>query len=129
VGAKENMTSEESQVNPKKLFVGNLPWSMTEDQLTELFSQHGELVSVKLIIDKMSGRSKGIAFVEYATEEMANQAMEAVNGMEVEGRALVVNVARPFQPRERVGGRDFGGGNNYRGGNRGGDRGGFNRRG
>lgn len=126
VGAKENMTSEESQVNPKKLFVGNLPWSLTEDQLTEMFSQYGELVSVKLIIDKMSGRSKGIAFVEFATEEMAAQAMEAANGMEVDGRALVVNVARPFQPRERVGGRDFGGRRDF---GRGGNRGGFNRRG
>lgn len=126
------MTSEESQVNPKKLFVGNLPWSLTEDQLTEMFSQYGELVSVKLIIDKMSGRSKGIAFVEFATEEAASQAMEAANGMEIEGRALVVNVARPFQPRERVGGRDFGGRRDFsRGGNSGSNRGGggYNRRG
>lgn len=128
------MTTD-SQVNPNKLFVGNLPYSVTEDQLREIFAEYGEIVDLKLIIDRMSGRSKGIAFVEYASKEMADAAIEAVNGMEVDGRALIVNVARPFQPRERSegGGGGFGGGN--RGGFRGGDRrdnrgggGGFGRR-
>ncbi|MEX0895405.1 MAG: RNA-binding protein [Patescibacteria group bacterium] len=124
------------QVNPNKLFVGNLPYSVTEDQLRDIFSEHGEIVDLKLIIDRMSGRSKGIAFVEYASKEMADAAIEAVNGMELEGRALIVNVARPFQPRERTGGGDRGGfGGGDRGGYRGGDRrdnrgggGGFGRR-
>lgn len=122
------------QVNPNKLFVGNLPYSVTEDQLRDIFSEHGEIVDLKLIIDRMSGRSKGIAFVEYASKEMADAAIEAVNGMELEGRALIVNVARPFQPRERTGGDRGGFGGGDRGGYRGGDRrdnrggGGFGRR-
>lgn len=113
------MTTD-SQVNPNKLFVGNLPYSVTEEQLREIFAEHGEIVDLKLIIDRMSGRSKGIAFVEYSAKEMADKAIEAVHGMDLDGRSLIVNVARPFQPRERTGG--FGGGN--RGGNGGGYRGG-----
>jgi cold-inducible RNA-binding protein len=126
------MNNSDAQANPRKLFVGNLPYSATEDQLNDLFAPHGEIVEIKLIIDRMSGRSKGIAFVEYVNEADAQKAIDAVNGTELEGRALIVNVARPFQPRERTGG--FGGGNRggfgggqrsggYRGGN---DRGGYN---
>lgn len=106
-----------SQANPKKLFIGNLPWSATQEQISELFAPHGEVVDVKLIVDRATGRSKGIAFVEYATEEEAQKAIEAMHGFEMDGRALTVNVARPQAPR-----RDFGGG-----GDRGGHRGGFNR--
>jgi cold-inducible RNA-binding protein len=118
-------------VNPKKLFVGNLPYSTTEDQLNELFSQYGQLTEVKLITDRMTGRSRGIAFVEFANEEEAAAAVEAVNGYELDGRALMVNIARPQAPRENRGfggggrsggGRGFGGGG---GGFRGGDRGGY----
>lgn len=113
------------QINPRKLFVGNLPYSVTEEQLTEMFAQYGELVEVKLVINKFDGRSRGIAFVEFATEEEANAAIEATNGMEIDGRALVVNVARPQAPRENRPRRDFGGGgyNDRRsGGGYGGDR-------
>ncbi len=118
------------QVNPRKLFVGNLPYGVTEDQLNDLFGQYGELQEVKLIIDRMTGRSKGIAFVEFVNEADAATAMEATNGTEVDGRAIIVNVARPFAPRERTGG--FGGGDRrggFGGGNdrRGGGGGGYNR--
>lgn len=120
------MTTD-SQVNPNKLFVGNLPYSVTEDQLRDLFSQHGEIVDLKLIIDRMSGRSKGIAFVEYAEKAMADAAIEAMHGSELDGRALIVNVARPFQPRERTGGGNGYGGGGFGGGSRGGYRGGDRR--
>lgn len=122
------MNDQSSQVNPKKLFVGNLPFSTTQQEIEELFAQHGELVEVKLITDRMSGRSKGIAFVEFATEEEAAAAMEALNNFEMNGRNIFVSVARPFVPREQksFGGGDFGGGrrggfDRNRGG-RGGDR-------
>ncbi len=101
--------------NPKKLYVGNLPYSVSEDQLRDLFSQFGEIVDLKLITDRMSGRSRGIAFVEYASEEDAGKAIEATNNTELDGRSIVVNVARPPKPRTQGG---FGGGD--RGGNRGG---------
>jgi len=104
--------------NPKKLFIGNLPYSTTEDQLRDLFSQFGEITDLKLITDRMSGRSRGIAFVEYTIEEDAGKAIEATNNTEVDGRTIIVNVARPSKPRTQGG---FGGG---RGG---GYRGGYNR--
>ena len=117
------MNGQDPQENPNKLFVGNLPWSTTQDQLQELFAQYGEIVDIHLVTDRMSGRSRGIAFVEFATKEEAQAAIDAANGMELEGRALLVNVARPRAPRN----------NNFRGGNRGGynrggDRGGYGRR-
>jgi RNA recognition motif-containing protein len=123
------------QQNNKKLYVGNLPYSTGEEDLRNLFGQYGEIVSVTLIIDKMSGRSKGFGFVEFTEEDAANAAVEAVNGMELEGRAMVVNVARPPAPRED---RRGGGGGGYRGGSgggggfrggrsSGGDRGGYDR--
>lgn len=122
------MTSDPQQANPRKLFVGNLPYTVTDQQLSDIFSQYGELVDVKVIIDRMTGRSKGIAFVEFSSEDAASQAIEATNGMELDGRAMVVNVARPFQPRERSQGGfggdrrgGSGGGGGFRGG-RGGDR-------
>ena len=109
------------QANPKKLFVGNLPYSATEESVVNLFSEYGQIEEAKLIIDRMSGRSKGIAFVTFATEEEANAAIEALNGYEMEGRGLVVNVARPMVPRDNRGGGGFGGGSrdNRGGGNRG----------
>lgn len=125
------------QKDPSKLFVGNLPWSMSEEDLTALFSEHGELEDVHLVTDRYSGRSRGIAFVKFAGDEgekNAATAMEAVNGQEHDGRELRVNVAEPRKPREnRGGGYNRGGGD--RGGSRGGgynsrggsDRGGYNR--
>ena len=101
--------------NPKKLYIGNLPYTVTEDQLRDLFSQFGEITDLKLITDRMSGRSRGIAFVEFASEEDAAKAIEATNNTEMDGRTIIVNVARPPKPRTDGG---FGGGD--RGGNRGG---------
>lgn len=109
------------QVNNKKLFVGNLPYSASEQQLQELFSQYGEIASATIVTDRMSGRSKGFAFVEYTDEAAAQAAVEGVNGYEMDGRALVVNIARPPQPRENRGGfRPRTGGGGFGGGNRGG---------
>jgi len=117
--------SDDMTTNNKKLFVGNLPFSATEDQLRDIFSQFGEIVDLKLIVDRMTGRSKGFAFVEFADEATAQAAIEATNGKDVGGRAMVVNVARPPAPREDRGPRrDFGGGS--RGGfGGGGSRGGY----
>lgn len=114
------MNDTNTQANPKKLFVGNLPYSTTEQELVDLFSQYGELVSVAVITDRMTGRAKGIAFVEFASEEAAAQAIEATNNMDLNGRNIMVNVARPMQPREK---RPF------QSGGYGNSRGGFDRRG
>lgn len=109
--------------DPKKLFVGNVPFNTSEDELRDLFAQYGTVTSVKLITDRMTGRSKGIAFVEMSTEQEAQDAINGANNQEFSGRPLVVNVARPQVPREQ---RSFGGssGGGYRGGNSGGYRGG-----
>lgn len=103
--------------NPKKIFVGNIPFSTTEEVLVELFSEHGKVVEAALIVDRHSGRSKGIAFITFETEEEAQAAIEALNGFEIEGRDLVVNVARPRVPRNNRGNFDRGNRNNG-GGNR-----------
>ncbi|MDQ3008732.1 MAG: RNA-binding protein [bacterium] len=125
------MTDAVPQANQNKLFVGNLPFNTTEQELQELFAQFGEIVEIKLITDRMTGRSKGIAFVEFASEDQAAQAIEGTNGTQMQGRDLVVNVARPFVPRERNfddrGGSGMGGGGGRRpsyGNNRGGSGGG-----
>lgn len=115
--------------NKKKLFVGNLPFSLTEDEMRDIFSEFGEIVSVNLITDKFSGRPKGFGFVEYTTEEAAQAAVESLDGKEVNGRNIVVNIAMPPKPRsdrgdrggfKPRGGRDFNRGN--RGGYRNDDR-------
>jgi RNA recognition motif-containing protein len=114
------------QQDPTKLFVGNLPWSMSQDDLTNLFSEYGELEDVHLVTDRDSGRSRGIAFVKFAGddgEKNAASAMEAVNGQEHDGRELRVNIAQPRKPRENRGGYNRGGsrgGYNSRDGNKGG---------
>ena len=79
----------------KKLYVGNLPFSTTREELTELFSAHGEVVDVNVIIDKFSGRSKGFAFVEMSTEEEAQKAATALDGSTVGERQIKVTEARP----------------------------------
>lgn len=81
------------------LFVGNLPYAMDSAQLQALFVQAGNVVSAKVISDKYSGRSRGFGFVEMATDEDAKKAIEMFNGKDVEGRALVVNEARPREER------------------------------
>jgi RNA recognition motif-containing protein len=82
-----------------KLYVGSLPYSTTEQQLTELFSQHGTVQSAKLITDRFTGQSRGFAFVEMATSEEAQKAIAALHGSELGGRTLVVNEARPQEKR------------------------------
>lgn len=89
-----------------KLFVGNLPFSVTENSLKDIFSGAGTVVSANIITDKMSGRSRGFGFVEMSTEEEVKSAIEKFNGYELEGRKIAVNEARPM--KERTGG--FGGG-------------------
>ncbi|MBI4529227.1 MAG: RNA-binding protein [Deltaproteobacteria bacterium] len=82
-----------------KLYVGNLPYSVAEAKLQELFSRHGSVVSARIITDKFSGRSKGFGFVEMGSSEEAERAAAALNGHEFEGRTLVVSEARPQEGR------------------------------
>lgn len=110
------------QKDPAKLFVGNLPWSMSQDDITKVFAEYGELEDVYLVTERHTGRSRGIAFVKYAGEDgekNAAAAMEAQDGKEHDGREIRVNIAEPRKPRNDRG--------NNRGGSRGGDRGGYNR--
>lgn len=88
----------------RKIYVGSLPYSITEQQLTDLFSPHGAVESARVITDKFSGRSKGFGFVEMASDEEAQKAITALNGTSLEGRSLVVNEARPQESRPRSGG-------------------------
>ncbi len=78
-----------------KLFIGNLNWAVTDDQLRDLFSQAGTVTDAVVIKDRMNNRSKGFGFVQMSTEEEANKAVEMFNGQELDGRELVVNIARP----------------------------------
>ena len=94
-----------------KLYVGGLAWATTEQTLHAEFSKAGEVVSVSIITD--NGRTKGFGFVEMATPEAAQAAIDMFNGQELEGRSLTVNEARPKAPRSNFGGRNdrsFGGG-------------------
>lgn len=100
----------------KKLYVGNLPYSATEDQIRTLFSQAGEIRDVAVITDRETGKSKGFGFVEMATAEAAQEAIKRFNGYAMDNRNLVVNEARPRE--ERSGG---GGGGGPRRDSRGGD--------
>lgn len=107
-------------MDKKKLFVGSLPWSVTSDQLKELFSQYGEITEAVVISDRNTGRSKGFGFVTFANEEDAQKALE-MNGKDVEGRAIIVNTARPREERRPGGGGGYrGGGGGYGGGGGGG---------
>lgn len=92
----------------KKLFVGNVPFAITEDRLKEVFSEAGDVESVAIITDKMTGRPRGFVFVEMATEEGAQKAIETLHGKDVDGREINVNEARPRE--ERPQGGNFGGG-------------------
>ena len=77
------------------IYVGNLPWSYKDDTLRELFEEHGEVSDAKVIVDRMSGRSRGFGFVEMASEEDAATAIEALNGYDADGRELKVSEAKP----------------------------------
>lgn len=108
----------------KKLYVGNLPFSATDQILSDTFAQCGTVESAKIITDRDTGRSKGFGFVEMSTEAEAADAISKFNGADYDGRAMTVNEAKPMAPRENRGG--FGGGSG--GGNRdrnAGSRGGF----
>ena len=106
----------------KKLYVGGLPYSTKDEELKEAFSQAGAVESANVIVDKMTGRSRGFGFVEMATDEDAQKAIEMWNGKELGGRKLIVNEAKPMEarPPRREGG--FGGGRSDRGGFGGGRR-------
>lgn len=99
----------------KRVFVGNLPFNATEDQLRELFSQHGEVVSAEMVKDKFTERSRGFAFVEMATDEAAAAAVAALNQHQMDGRPLTVNEARARTESRGPRGGSRGGGE---GGNR-----------
>ena len=83
----------------KKLYVGGIPYSSTEESLKDFFSKVGEVVSASIIIDKMTGRSKGFGFVEMSTEEEAQTAIDQLHGEDFEGRTLTVDEARPKEER------------------------------
>lgn len=93
----------------KKLYVGGIPYSTTEDELKAAFAEIGEVTSSAIIIDKMTGRSKGFGFIEMANDADADKAIEEMNGKDFQGRTLTVNEARPLE--ERAPRREFGGGN------------------
>mgnify|MGYP000972557251 CR=1 FL=1 len=97
----------------KKIYVGNLSYSMDDQSLADLFAQYGSVESARIVMDRDSGRSKGFAFVEMSTDSEAQLAIDKLNGVEQLGRALNVSEAKPMAPREsRGGGR--GGFNNNR---------------
>jgi RNA recognition motif-containing protein len=112
-----------------KLFVGNLSFNTTENELQDTFAAHGTVVEANLMMDRMTGRPRGFGFVTMSSPEEAQKAIDALNGQQLDGRALTVNVARPREDRPPGGGgggsrgprREYGGGG---GGGRGGDRGG-----
>ncbi len=113
----------------KKLYVGNLPFDCTEDQLHSMFSSAGQVASTKLIVDRDTGQSKGFGFVEMTTDEEAQTAIQKVNGTMVGNRKVVVNEARPMEPRgPGGGGGGFRGGRGGGGGGGGGFRGGGGRK-
>jgi cold-inducible RNA-binding protein len=95
-------------VNPRKMFVGNLSWNLTTEDLRDLFAEFGTVEDAVVLVNKMNGRSKGFGFVTMSTEEEAEAAIKALHQKNVDGRDLVVNVAQPPRPREDRGG--FGGG-------------------
>jgi len=116
------------------IYVGNLSWNLKDQDLSNLFASHGEVVSAKIVTDKFTNRSKGFGFVEMANDEQAQAAIAALNGTEVDGRGIVVNESRPKPEGGGAGGsgggfkkRSFGsggGGGGYSGGGGGGYKGG-----
>lgn len=86
-------------MNNKKLFVGSLPWAVDDARLAEIFSQAGNVVSAQVLKDRNTGRSRGFGFVEMSTDEEAQKAVDTLNGSDVDGRKIVVNIARPREDR------------------------------
>ena len=110
------------------IFIAGLNYNMSEAELGELFAEYGEVVSVKIIMDRETGRSKGYGFVEMADDEAGDKAIAALNEVDMDGKTLSVSVARPREERPRRsygnnGGGGYRGGNNCRGGGYGGSRG------
>lgn len=99
-----------------KLFVGNLSFNTTENDLQDAFAAHGNVVEVALVSDRETGRPRGFGFVTMSTPEEAQAAIDALNGKSVDGREIVVNAARPREDRPRGGGGGGGGGRQYGGG-------------
>lgn len=89
--------------NPAKLFVGNLPFKATRDEVMQFFSQAGTVVDATILVDKFTGRSRGFGFVEMSSGDEAMHAKEMLNGKDFQGRNLIVNDARPEQPRDQMG--------------------------
>lgn len=79
----------------KKLFIGSLPWAVNDERLAEIFAEAGTVESANVVLDKMTGRSRGFGFVEMSTVEEAQKAVETLNGREVEGRTIIVSEAKP----------------------------------
>ena len=112
------------------IYVGNLSWNLKDQDLSNLFASHGEVVSAKIVTDKFTNRSKGFGFVEMSNDEQALAAITALNGTEVDGRGIVVNESRPKPEGEGFKKRSFGGGGGgggYKGIRGGGGGGGYNR--
>jgi len=104
-----------------KLYVGNLPYSYRDGDMEQAFSQYGTVSSAKVMMERDTGRSKGFGFVEMGSDAEAQAAIEGMNGQQIGGRGLVVNEARPMEPRApRSGGYGGGGGGGYGGGGYGG---------
>jgi len=101
-----------------KLFVGNLSFNVTENDLNDAFAAHGTVTETNLMMDRSTGRPRGFGFVTMSTAEEAQKAIDALNGKELDGRAMTVNVARPREESSGGGGRRQFGGGGYRGGNR-----------
>src|SRR5262245_43917528 len=101
-----------------KLFVGNLDFKVTENDLHDAFAAHGTVVETNLVTDRTTGQPRGFAFVTMNSPEEAQKAIDALNGKELGGRALNVNVARPREERSGGGGRGYGGGGGYGSGRR-----------
>ena len=93
----------------KKLYVGNLGYGVTDDQLREMFGAYGAVQTAQVITDRDTGRSKGFGFVEMGTDQEAAAAIDGMNGQMVDGRSLTVNEAKPKESRPRTGGGGYGG--------------------
>ena len=110
LGRSSRSTVESIVIMSTRLYIGNLSYNTTENQLQDLFGQHGPVTGVDLIMDKFSGRPRGFGFITMETKEGAEAAIQALNGKNVDGRDLMVNEARPREERASGSGGGFGGG-------------------
>jgi cold-inducible RNA-binding protein len=127
IGLHRVLSHFQESLMGNKLYVGNLPYSFRDEDLQQAFAAHGSVSSAKVMMERDTGRSKGFGFVEMGSEAEAQAAISAMNGQQYGGRGLVVNEARPMEPRPPRSGGGFGGGGGgggYGGGGGGGRRGG-----